>query len=332
MKKIARLYNKNSTNDLKIARVNCQNNTRLCDEQNITELLSIKFFAKNGSNFDWKPMAKFFNTTVQEAIAAYQLEESTMKKLQSGNNFVKFYAPECSRCITLAPVWEQLTSEFQDNEYVSLWSVDCKDQKNVCNYYNIEAYPSILNIDNGEKVEKYNGNKDLKDLEDYIQETFLPLPQSTDVTTEIYIKKDPIFDVTPENFEELIAENYTLIYFCLKRCTYCQEMNKIYDRLAQRFISSRNITIALVDCDRHPSFCITHSNGCPTISVYGNGKLIKKDYHEDTTLDGLTDLINAYATGGQFLDDWIEGDKKKRLARKQREREEDEAIRQNNNT
>lgn len=268
-------------------------------------------------------MAKFFNNTIQDILKTWRLEESTIKKLQSGKYLVEFFAPDCSRCESLAPVWSEVESAYKGNQALTILSVDCNEQNNVCSYYKIESYPSILNVENGERVEKYEGKRTLKDFKDYIEKTFLaPNAETTAIT---FIKDKAVFDVTPENYQDLISKDFSLIYFSLKRCTYCQELNKIYEELAERFISSRNVTIALADCGTYPDFCIKESKGCPTLTVYGNGKLLKKDYHEDHTLDGLTNLMNAYAVGGELLESWLKGESVKRLARKERERKADQA-------
>jgi len=110
----------------------------------------------------------------------------------------------------------------------------------------------------------------------------------------------------------------------LKKCPYCKDLNQLYDELAQRFISSRNVTIAHVDCDKHANFCIEKARGCPTLNVYGNGEMVKKDYYEDRSLDGLTAMMVAYSSGGKVYDAWREGEKVKRSSRKECERKERE--------
>ena len=269
-------------------------------------------------------MAKFFNNTVQEAIKTYELEESTMNKLKSGNHVVKFAAPDCSRCERFAPDWTELESYYSENPDVSLFSVDCKNQPNVCDWCNIENYPSLVHIRLGDIVERYRGDYSSKDLKEFIGKSF-KLEENDETTLDNFVKEKAVFDVTPENFQELISTGYCLIYFSLKKCTYCQPINKIYSTLAERFIRNKDITIALVDCGLYPEFCIQEAKGCPTVTVYGNGELLKKDYHEDHSLQGLYDLIVAYATGGESFDKWKKCEAKKRATRKEREAEEAEA-------
>lgn len=322
-KKISRVYNRNDSDDLKIATVNCLSDVKICEEQNITELISVKYFPKDGDKFDSKPMQKFFEKTIAESLTTYQLENSTMAKLNSGRSFVKFYAPDCKRCESLAPVWAELQSSLKDIQDLTLFTVNCKEQKNVCNFFNIESYPTLLNIDNGSSVEKYKGDRTLKDLQDYVEKNF-PITE-TRALPEKFVKEKAVFDVTPENYQDLISKDFVLVYFCLKRCTYCQELNKIYDKLADHFISSKNVTIALADCGVHPGLCIKESKGCPTLTLYGNGQLLKKDYHEDHSLKGLIDFVESHVAGGKVLDDWKESEKEKRRLRKEREKKEDEA-------
>lgn len=313
------------TNELKIGITDCHDNPKLCEDQNINDVWTVKFYGLSGEKkFDWKPMAKFFNTTVQEAIQTYELEKATMAKLQSGKVLAKFFAPNCSRCESLAPTWQELESPYKGSKNLMLLSVDCKDQINVCSYYNIESYPTILYMAEGEKIEKYNGTLNLESLENFIEKT-VSEKENLQAAPESFVKEQAVFDVTPSNFQELISKDFSLVFFSMKKCPYCQGLNNIYDELAQRFISSRNVTIALVDCGKHANFCLEKVKGCPTLNVYGNGEMVKKDYYEDRSLEGLTDMMVAYASGGKVFDAWKEGEKEKRRLRKERERKEHEA-------
>jgi len=322
-KKIARVYNKNLTGELKIGITVCKDSPKLCEDQNIHDVWTIKFFDLN-EKVDWKPMAKFFNITAQEAIQTYEREKATMAKLQSGKVLTKFYAPDCSRCESLAPKWQKLESSYNGSKNLLFLSVDCKDQMNVCGYYNAEVVPTILYTAEGVKIEKYDGKLELESLEDFIEKIVLE-KEKLQAAPESYVKEKAIFDVTPSNFQELISKGFTLVFFSLKNCPYCRDLNKLYDELAQRFISSRNVTIAYVNCDKHGNFCIEKAKGCPTLNVYGNGEMVKKDYYEDRSLEGLTDMMVAYSSGGKVYDTWKEGEKEKRRLRKERERKEHEA-------
>ena len=43
--------------------------------------------------------------------------------INSGDAFIKFYAPWCGHCKRLAPVWDQLAESYKDNDKVKITKV-----------------------------------------------------------------------------------------------------------------------------------------------------------------------------------------------------------------
>merc|ERR1719221_298171 len=55
------------------------------------------------------------------------------KNVQSGAWFVKFYAPWCTHCQRLAPIWEKLADRMATQESpVKIAEVDCTSSKEIC--------------------------------------------------------------------------------------------------------------------------------------------------------------------------------------------------------
>merc|ERR1712223_1344533 len=47
-------------------------------------------------------------------------EKSFAKHIETGDHFVKFYAPWCGHCQRLAPAWAELAKAFEDGEKVKV--------------------------------------------------------------------------------------------------------------------------------------------------------------------------------------------------------------------
>lgn len=57
-------------------------------------------------------------------VALYSLDEASFDDhISSGQHFIKFFAPWCSHCQSLAPVWEQVATAFREDDDVSIAEV-----------------------------------------------------------------------------------------------------------------------------------------------------------------------------------------------------------------
>lgn len=299
--KIAGVYNRDPSSDIKIAKVNCDYNKKVCAEQGVNEILTLKCFAMEGGNFDCKPMMEFLNTTVQQSLSNFNAQETSLSAINSGNCFIKFHVKYCTYCKKMSPIWTEVEKSYENNKDVKLFSIDCKLQPTVCDLYNITKYPSMIWFNKGKWIEKYAGHRTVKDFEEYIGNMLQTSTQASTLlaTKNTTIEESAIIDVTADDFTEIIAKDLTFVYFCLKKCTYCQEVNEVWEDLAQRFTSMNNVKIAQMDCSLYGSLCLKEAKGCPTLNLYKDGRLLHKDYHEDYSLEGLYQCVSSYAKGGK---------------------------------
>lgn len=85
---------------------------------------------------------------------------------------VKFYAPWCGHCKTLAPTWKQLTDKMNgktlsNGKKVYIVKLDADKNSGEAQKHNVQGYPTIKVFSNG-KSQEYQGGRDISELQQYI--------------------------------------------------------------------------------------------------------------------------------------------------------------------
>lgn len=111
--------------------------------------------------------------------------------------FVKFYAPWCQHCRTIAPIWEQLAKVMKGR--LNIGEVNCDAESRLCKDARLRGYPTFLFFRGGERVE-YNGLRGLGDFVQYAE-------KAVDLANGIQ-------DVDADSFKELEEkEDVIFLYF-----------------------------------------------------------------------------------------------------------------------
>lgn len=90
--------------------------------------------------------------------------------VQRGHWFVKFYAPWCTHCIRLAPIWEKLADQAAAKDWpVKIAEVDCTSSKGICEKAQVKAFPMLALINNGVVIGKYQGEASVALFEKWLK-------------------------------------------------------------------------------------------------------------------------------------------------------------------
>merc|ERR1719373_106610 len=75
----------------------------------------------------------------------------------SGDWFIKFYAPWCGHCKKLAPTWEEVATELKGK--VNVAKIDVTTNKALGDRFDIKSFPTLLYFKDG-KMQQYEGQRD----------------------------------------------------------------------------------------------------------------------------------------------------------------------------
>ncbi|XP_022671125.1 thioredoxin domain-containing protein 5-like isoform X2 [Varroa destructor] len=202
--------------------------------------------------------------------------------------FVKFYAPWCGHCQRLAPTWEQLADKFVDKDKVIIAKVDCTEEPEICTDHEIQGYPTLKFFKAGQKKngEKYRGSRELEALSSWVLEKIgSKKPEKQPV--------EGLVELTDATFDAHIASGKHFVKFFAPWCGHCRNLAPTWEKLAEKYASSKDVTVGKVDCTVHVDLCKRFEvRGYPTLLFLQNaGKAVEK-YQGSRTLDDLSNFVD----------------------------------------
>jgi len=97
-------------------------------------------------------------------------ESDFAEKIKEGSWFIKFYAPWCGHCKSLAPAWAALATKVNlaATSAVKIAKVDCTKHQNVCKDQGVRGYPTLKFYKDGVETDGYKGGRDLDSLTAFV--------------------------------------------------------------------------------------------------------------------------------------------------------------------
>merc|ERR1712032_563523 len=88
----------------------------------------------------------------------------------SKDAFIKFYAPWCGHCKTIAPKWDELGEKFLEDDDIIISSFDA-DSNDVPEGFEVKGFPTLYFLPAGSKTPvKYSGARETEDFVKYVNE------------------------------------------------------------------------------------------------------------------------------------------------------------------
>lgn len=317
---LAEMLNEDDSN-VRIAKVDCTVDSTVCSDNDVTGYPTLKFFKlgeTEGVKFkgmrDLPSLTTFINQQTSEGDLEEESETSGEpqivnglvdltednfdKHVSSGKHFVKFYAPWCGHCQKLAPIWEELAQSLESDNSVGIAKVDCTQHRNVCNQFDVKGYPTLLWIEDGKKIDKYQGARAQENLKTYIKEK-MGSGSADSGSNEDDSKTDntsAVINLTSDNFDSVIENGVSFIKFFAPWCGHCKRLAPTWEELGEKFSDNDQVTIAKVDCtlENSKQLCTDQEvEGFPTVFLYKSGKKIS-EYSGNRSLKDFETFITKH--------------------------------------
>ncbi|PVU96910.1 hypothetical protein BB559_002210 [Furculomyces boomerangus] len=208
-------------------------------------------------------------------------------------SLIKFFAPWCGHCKTLAPDYLTVSKAFVGKEdQVFIGEVNCDDHKDLCSRFDIKGYPTIKWFDKGDlkSPSDYSSARDTDSILEF-------LAGKTGIKSEIVKERQYTIELNNNNFELETADgkHYTLVEFMAPWCGHCKSLAPTYEKLAKIFEEEPRVKIAKIDGSEHRSISEKYNvMGFPTLIMFTPDQPEKPIWFEGgRTLENLIAFVNG---------------------------------------
>ncbi|MCJ1411869.1 Protein disulfide-isomerase erp38 [Ptychographa xylographoides] len=216
--------------------------------------------------------------------------------LQSGKPaLVEFFAPWCGHCKTLAPIYEELATNFAfASDKVSIAKVDADNHKSLGKQFGVQGFPTLKWFDGkSDKPVDYTGGRDLESLTKWVTEkTGLKMKKKTAAPSAVEMLNDKSFKA------EIGGDKDVLVAFTAPWCGHCKTLAPIWETLAQDFASEPTVLVAKVDAEAENAKATAEDQGVksyPTIKYFPKGSTTPVAYEGGRTEQDLVAYLNEHA-------------------------------------
>ncbi|SJX61895.1 probable protein disulfide-isomerase precursor [Sporisorium reilianum f. sp. reilianum] len=222
---------------------------------------------------------------------------------------VKYYAPWCGHCKSLAPIYEKVADAFaQQKDTVLIAKVDADKNKELGQQAGIKGFPTLKWYPAGStEPEEFNSGRDLDSIAKLVAE------KSGKKST---IKPPPppaAEQLTSRNFDKIVLDEAkdVLVEFYAPWCGHCKNLNPTYQQVAQDFSGDDDCVVAQMDADNESNKPIAQRYGVssyPTLMFFPKGdKTNPQPYNggrgEEDFIKFLNEKCQTWRTKGGLLSD-----------------------------
>ncbi|GAB7363969.1 hypothetical protein MBLNU230_g4530t1 [Neophaeotheca triangularis] len=207
---------------------------------------------------------------------------------------VEFFAPWCGHCKNLAPVYEELATQFESQkDKVTIAKVDADEHRSLGTKYGINGFPTIKWFDGKSKEPvDYKSGRDLDSLANFVTEQTGVKPRISKVPSQVEMLNDTSFE------EKVGGDADVIVAFTAPWCGHCKQLAPVWEKLALTYQNEPSVLVGKVDCESANSKATAKAagiTGYPTIKYYPAGSKTAIPYDSGRNEQNLVSFINKQA-------------------------------------
>lgn len=213
------------------------------------------------------------NFSFQEE-AYFELNDENFDSFIKENQYVlvKFYAPWCGHCKTMAPEFAAAAKEMKDNNSPAKFAkIDATVAKETAAKFAIEGYPTLKFFING-KEKDYTGERKKADFVSWVEKRIVSHLDSEANKVDGEPERDEdVFILTDSNFNDFIKKNdYVFVKFYAPWCGHCKRMAPALSKAATSLKNmDSNVKVAKIDATVEKSLASRFNiSGYPTLKLF----------------------------------------------------------------
>lgn len=205
---------------------------------------------------------------------------------------VKFYAPWCGHCKTLAPIYEKVADAFAKNDKVQIAHVNCDADDKLCKQFGLTGFPTLkLFAKDKTNPIPYEGKRSFDDITKFI---------TKEAGVHLHVPKvqSKIVQVSDNDFDSVLLESGKNV-FCVitsSSCPHCTKLHPMWEELANIFDADDDVIIAELQADTVSSEMIRkryETKGYPTILTFKSGSKEPIPFGASRNIDSLVNWVNV---------------------------------------
>eukprot|EP00055_Hartaetosiga_balthica_P018471 m.134452 g.134452 ORF g.134452 m.134452 type:complete len:378 (-) comp9609_c0_seq1:3606-4739(-) len=258
-----------------------------------------------------------------------ELDDSNFDDIVNGDRFVlvKFFAPWCGHCKSMAPAYEELSDAFSHVSDVVIAEVDADKHRDLGKRFGVSGFPTIKYFEKGStSASDYSGGRTAED--------FLTFINKKGFNGRIKVTPSEVVVLTESNFEKIVMDETKDVFveFYAPWCGHCKSLAPTYEKFGETFKNEKDVVIAKMDADK---FKITPKKfgvtGFPTLKWFPKDNKDGEDYRGGRDGADLVSFVNGKTgskriLGGGLTDDAGTFDELNTLAAKFSSEEDREAL------